>query len=468
MADHDIEVPFAPSLHGLALVRLGASGRLAQANAYLLSERKRSVAVAATEIVLTGFLLVLVASELLSVKSKLPYTLVLVFVGIGVTTFASLPTLGSNAVTTGIVEAVTQMRSVYSTLVKGGLFVGLVVPPLIFEAMMHVDVENLKSVVRPALVLATVGVAVATLVCGAILWRLAGLSLMASMLFAVIISPTDTVTVLEVFRRAKVPLKLSTLMEVEAAFNDATAIVIFSILLSSVGVAGISLFSSFTLFVFTMAGGAVIGLLVALWARRIISAVEDRTAKTIVTVSAVYGSYVFASGLGMSGLIAVAIVGLYIGNVTRGSTIASPGREAISTFWELAAFLGNSVAFLMIGFETNLGAIYVALVPILAAYLAVTVARTASAYPILAIFSQVGEKIPISWSNVAVLGGFRGALSIALAASLGVSAVVSQGDVQTITTMVLGVAFLSITIQAPLLARYIRGRFGKDAIIGTT
>ncbi|MDG6902135.1 MAG: hypothetical protein JRM80_09275, partial [Nitrososphaerota archaeon] len=77
-----------------------------------------------------------------------------------------------------------------------------------------------------------------------------------------------------------------------------------------------------------------------------------------------------------------------------------------------------------------------------------------------ALFSQVGEKLPFSWSNVAVLGGFRGALSIALAASLGASSVVSQSDAQTITTMVLGVAFLSITIQAPLLSRYIRSRFG--------
>ncbi len=421
------------------------------------------MAVAPIEIVLTAFLLVMVMSELLAIKSKLPYTLVLVFVGIGVTAFASLPSLGSNLVSNTIVDAVSQMRSVYVTLVQGGLFVSLVVPPLIFEAMMHVDTESLRSVVRPSLVLATVGVIVATLVAGVILWSLAGLSLVAALLFAAIISPTDAVTVLEVFRRTKVPLKLSTLMEVEAAFNDATAIVIFSILLSSVNLPRIPLFNSVSLFIVTMAGGAVVGLLVALAASRVTSAIEDGLAQTIVTVSAVYGSYVFASGLGVSGLIAVAIVGLYFGNVTIVSASTSPARETISTFWGIASFLGNSVAFLMIGFETNLGAVYVALIPILAAYFAVTVARAASAYPILALFSQVGEKFPFSWSNVAVLGGFRGALSIALAASLGASAVVSQSDAQTITTMVLGVAFLSITIQAPVLSRYIRGRFGAAA-----
>jgi NhaP-type Na+/H+ or K+/H+ antiporter len=85
----------------------------------------------------------------------------------------------------------------------------------------------------------------------------------------------------------------------------------------------------------------------------------------------------------------------------------------------------------------------------------VTVARAASVYPILAIFNQIGEKIPVSWSNVAMLSGVRGALSIALAASLRVSAVLSDADIHVITSMVLGVTFISIVFQTPLLSRYI-------------
>ncbi len=58
-----------------------------------------------------------------------------------------------------------------------------------------------------------------------------------------------------------------------------------------------------------------------------------------------------------------------------------------------------------------------------------------------------------------MLGGMRGALSIALVASLAGSALLSESDIQTITTMVVGVAFLSIVIQAPLLSRYIKKKF---------
>ncbi len=183
-------------------------------------------------------------------------------------------------------------------------------------------------------------------------------------------------------------------------------------------------------------------------------------AGVILTVSAVYGSYVFASGPGVSGLIAVAVVGLHFGNVTMKATMGQEPRDAVLFFWQIAAFIGNSVAFLLIGFETNLVSLSQSFFLLLTAYLAVTQARAASVYPILAVFNKVGERIPIAWSNVAMLGGVRGALSIALAASLTASAVVSDSDVRTITTMVLGVTFLSIAIQTPLFSRYIEKNSG--------
>ena len=80
----------------------------------------------------------------------------------------------------------------------GGLFVGLVVPPLIFEAMIHIKSKDLKSVLRPTFALSTIGVVIATLVVGLLLWVVVGLPIYVSFLFAAIISPTDTATVLEI------------------------------------------------------------------------------------------------------------------------------------------------------------------------------------------------------------------------------------------------------------------------------
>jgi len=404
--------------------------------------------------VLTAFLAILVFSQLVSERVRIPYTLLLVFVGIAVTVLPSLPSMGSALLTNSLTSLVLQMRSSYDTLVQGGLFVGLVVPPLIFEAMMHVRAPDLRAVVRPSLVLATAGVIIATAVGGIVLWHVAGLSFASSFLFAAIVSPTDIVTVLEIFRRVDVPSKLATMMDMEAAFNDATGIIVFSVVLSSIGLQRVPVLSSVSQFIFTLAGGAAVGLVVAVIARRINAMTKDKIAKTTLTISAVYGSYVLAAGLGVSGLIAVAMVGLYFGNVMMSTATDTAGKEAVATFWEMAAFLGNSVAFLLIGFETDILAVSGSILLILAAYLAVTAARAASVYPILAVFNQVGERIPISWSNASMLGGMRGALSIALAASVGASGFLPDNDVRTITTMVLGVVFLSIVIQAPLLSRY--------------
>jgi NhaP-type Na+/H+ or K+/H+ antiporter len=58
------------------------------------------------------------------------------------------------------------------------------------------------------------------------------------------------------------------------------------------------------------------------------------------------------------------------------------------------------------------------------------------------------------WSNIAMLSGVRGALSIALAATITTSALISEKDLHTINTMVFGVAFISIMVQVPLLFRY--------------
>jgi len=413
----------------------------------------------AIELALTGFVLVLLLSQLLSLRARVPYTLILVFVGVGITALVSLPSLGSNVISNGFRDITSQMRSFYTGLVGGGLFVGLVVPPLIFEAMMHISEADLRAVIRPSVVLATVGVAIATSVGGIVLWQLAGLSPTVSFLFAAIIAPTDVVTVLEVFRRVNVPSKLATLMDTEAAFNDATGIVVFTIVLSSLSLPKVPVVSTALLFVYEIAGGAIVGFFVAYGARRVGASIEDSLAEVTLSMAAVYGSYVFATGLGVSGLIAVAVVGLYFGNVTMRAAVGPEEKASLLSFWRIAAFLGNSVAFLLIGFETNLVVLSQSFLLILIAYSAVTIARAASVYPILGIFNQIGYKIPIRWSNTAMMGGVRGALSIALAASLGTYTVVSAADAQTITTMVLGVAFLSIVIQSPLMARYVRRMF---------
>ncbi len=358
---------------------------------------------ASIELVISGFLLLTFIAVLISIRVKIPYTLVLVFIGVLISIVVTLLSFHGGPLQVTMQNISLQIQSIYNQLIQGGgggIFVGLIVPPLIFEAMIHIRGSDLKAVIKPSLALATIGVLIATTVGGLILWKVIGLSPYVSFLFAALIAPTDVVTVLEVFRRVKVPSKLSTLLDTEAAFNDATAIIIFTIILSSVGLQQITVVGSFLSFGFTLGAGVLIGLVVAFTGEVLSSLIEDRVAETILTIVVVYGSYALASGVGASGLIAVAVAGLYFGNNTLKTAMEPATREAVTIFWQLAAFLGNSVAFLLIGFQANIITTFPqSLVIIVAAFAAVTVARAATVYPIFAIFRKIGGKMSPVWAT---------------------------------------------------------------------
>ncbi|MEM3684421.1 MAG: cation:proton antiporter [Conexivisphaerales archaeon] len=396
------------------------------------------------ELVIASLLGIMTLASVVSQRVKIPYTMVLVLVGAALAALSLSQILGVDLI--------------YGNLIEGGLFVGLVIPPLIFEAMMRVPTTEFRAVVRPAFVLATFGVVISTLVTGILLWQLAKMSLYSSFLFAALISPTDVATVIEVFRRVKVPSRLSTLLETEAAMNDATALVVFSTLLTPLGVSNLTLLDYVLKFVVVMGGGVLVGVLVALGARSLSRFLTDPISETALTIASVYGSYAAATAVGLSGLIAVAIVGLYYGRVSGRGIGLESAKASVTTFWAIAAFFANSIAFLFIGLSTDVYRLASSLTAILTAYFAVTLARAASVYPILAAFDSFGQKTPFKWKNVAMLGGMRGAISIALVATLPST----LAERQLIASMVLGVAFISIMLQGPLLSRYIKGRFREE------
>lgn len=362
------------------------------------------------------------------------------------------------ALATSSASSVFGVDLIFNNLVGGGYFVALILPPLLFEAMMNVRSSELRSVINPALALATLGVMISTVVAGLALWTLAAIPLSTAFVFGALIAPTDTATVLEVFRRVRVPAKLSALLETEAGLNDATGIVVFSVVLASVTVSRPSPLDAAGQFALLLGGGAAVGLLVGFGSEVLSSLVDDSLSETIITIVCVYGSYSLASYLGVSGLIAVAAAGLYFGNLTMQTTMVQKARGTVKSFWAIIAFVANSVAFLFIGLSTDVAQLVAGALAIGVAFLAVNLARAASVYPILGLFSAAKTKIPLSWRNMAMLGGMKGALSIVLLASIPSS--VEQRD--TVTTMVLGVAFLSITLQGAVLFRYADSRFPKS------
>jgi CPA1 family monovalent cation:H+ antiporter len=400
--------------------------------------------VPSAEVIITLFFAIMLLAFIVSQKLRQPYTVVLVSSGILLAAFSISSLAGFNVV--------------YDQLVTGGLFVGIVLPPLLFESMMDISSSDFRAVARAALSLATFGVVIATLVTGLFLWKVIGLDFYPSFLFAALISPTDTATVLEVFKRVKVPHKLARMMETESGFNDATGITIFAFILASMSTSTLSLSSAVVDFLWIFGGGVLVGLCVAVASKFLLKLLNDPIAESVLTLAAVYGSYSVSQAIGVSGLVAVSITGISYG-VIWATEETKRHRDILRNFWRILAFLANSIAFLTIGLATDLAQIVTFIAPITIAFIAVLAARWVSVYSILGFVKVDRMKIPSSWKVAATLGGIRGAVSIVLAASL--PATLEDGNL--IRTVVLGVAFISIVLQGYLLSRYARRKFSNTS-----
>ncbi len=395
-----------------------------------------------TEATLAVFLGIALLAALVSRKVKTPYTTLLVIVGLAL------------SVTPG--NLFSPIVALFNSLVNGGLFIGLVLPPILFESIMSVRSSDFRAVYRPALLMATVGVVIATVVVGVVLWKVVGLDPLVSFFFAALIAPTDVATVLEIFARVEVPSRLATLVEMESIFNDATGIAIFTIVLTSAAESTVKPFAAVVDFAYVLGGGVLVGLAVAWGARQIQRQIDDSVTQVVLTLVAVYGAYGIASVLGTSGLIAVAMTGLFYGNSIMLRMGSARIAQATGDFWEILAFIANAVAFFFIGVSTNFYQLAVGFGAVLVAYGVVVMARITSVYPILSLTRVGGSFMPASWMNVATLGGMRGALAIVL-----VSVVPSSSRAQ-VATLAFGVVMLSILLQGPLLSRYARNRFGQQ------
>ena len=293
------------------------------------------------------------------------------------------------------------------------LIINFVIPPLIFEAMMKVNYKEFRAVRISALLLATVGVIVSTFAAGVLLLYVAGLSFGVAFLFAALISPTDPAIVIEIFKKLKIPKELSTLMEFEASFNDATALIVFSSILTLIVSIGSnnsgngisSLISESEHFAYVFAGGAVVGLAIAAATDRLHALMNDPFSETALTIATVFGSVVLANSLGVSGLVAVAVAGLYFGNITvkHEAYMSLKVRTSVFNFWEIVAFLANSAAFLYLGISMNVISIGQNFGLIILAFSVVFIARIISTYPILSAINRfTREKIPTAWRHIVV------------------------------------------------------------------
>ena len=399
-------------------------------------------------LVVMGLLAVAMLAASFTRNSPIPYTVFLVVVGMLLSFSATQ------------VPALSVLRDFHLT---PDLVFFVFLPALIFESALNLDARRLLKDIAPIFVLAAPALIISTAIIGVGIWWYLDLELILALLFGALIAATDPVAVVALFKELGAPARLTTLVEGESLFNDATAIVLFNILLG-IALAGDFVAGDianaigrfFLVFFGGILTGAVIGFGLAEIMRRIHG---SNLAIVVMSLVMAYSSFVIAEHLlHVSGVMAAVTAAVAMGAYAV-SRIPHDALRSVHETWEVIALVCNSLLFLMIGLSVDVSVLIGSLDGIIVAAILVLAARAASVYTLvpatIRLFSlpdvNLGERHIMWW------GGLKGGLAIAIVLSIPET----LAGRQTLVELTLGVVLFTLLINAPSIRPLIQ-RLGID------
>ena len=286
------------------------------------------IAVLSVAVLLT----IVVATEPIARRVGLPLSIVLVIVGaaLGFTMQAEVFPLSS------------------SLTISSEAFLFLFLPILLFETAIDIDVRRLLADIGPIMLLAVVAVLASTFVIGFSLAAVSAYGLVACLLLAAIVSTTDPVAVVALFKDISVPHRLTLLVEGESLFNDAAAIAIFSVLMTMLTTGKGAWDDGVWAFLRGFSGGMLVGFVLAVMASHLLAQLPGkRTAEVTVTVTVAYLAFVIGElAFHVSGVVAVVSAALVF--AYDGRTRVSPETWSYLTrIWKQLGYWASSLIFLL-------------------------------------------------------------------------------------------------------------------------
>jgi CPA1 family monovalent cation:H+ antiporter len=354
-------------------------------------------------------------------RVRIPYTVILVIVGITLSLFSFAPEMD---------------------LSKELIFTVLL-PPLIFEATLFIRWHDLIHNLPVILVFAVIGVLLSALLTSLGMIYLANWTWQGAALFGILIAATDPVSVIAAFKDAGVHGRLRLLVEAESLFNDATAAVGFGVVLAFVSGENISIQATLLNGMWSVFGGLLIGALCAGSILLLTHNTDDHLVELALSTVLAYGSFLLAEDFHASGVLSTLTAGILIGNFGLPTAYSDKGRAFIMDFWEFIAFIANSIIFFLIGVREANQNFLSALSMVFIAVIVVIFGRAAAIYPLSMLFYKSKLVIERNHQHILFWGGLRGALALALALGL-------PDDIQyreQIIAAAFGVVAFSIFVQ---------------------
>lgn len=390
-----------------------------------------------------GLLLVAAATSALADRLRVPFTVLLIMVGMALTALAE--------------HGPQFLHIIVEHEISPEVILFVFLPALIFESAFTLDSRQLKRNILPIITLAVPGLILSTLIIGFIVHFCTGIDLAVSLLLGSILSATDPVAVIGIFKKLGAPGRLNILVEGESLFNDATSIVVARILTGVVAAGYFSAetaFSGVIDFLVVFGGGILVGWLAALLTGFILGLVRsDSFIEISLTTILAYFSFLIAEELfHVSGVMATVAAGVTLGSWGR-AKISPSVSGYLEEFWKYLAQVANVLIFLLVGLRVEISALvssFDQLIWVLAAMLISRAVVIFGLTPLSALLPGV-EKVNRPFQTVMWWGGLRGAIALAIVLSL------EQAEyVDTLIAMVMGAVLFTLLVQGLTIEKLVR------------
>lgn len=361
-----------------------------------------------------------IITHLAAPKIRVPYSVLLVVVG-----FLLIP-----------LSKVSAFSYISSFQLTSEILFYIFLPILIFESAFNMNIRKIGENIGAISALAIVGLLVsAFFIAFAGFWGLMSVGFQVPfvviLLFGALISATDPVAILALFKDFGAPRRLALIFEGESLFNDATSLALFLIVMASVS-AGFqgsdSVLQGIFIFLSMLLSGAIFGFVMGWGFSKLLQFARHEHLQITLTMLAAHTTFLLAEffshslslmgkPIHVSSILATVIASLVIGNYGR-FKIMPRVQAYMSHFWGYAAFVANSLVFILLGrLFTTLSIGLMDILPALAVIiLVVMVARALSVYPVIGILNatRLELPIPLSWQHLMAWGSLRGALAVTM------------------------------------------------------
>ena len=231
------------------------------------------------------------------------------------------------------------------------LALALFVAPVLLDAAFDSSLRDLRANWRPILGLA-VGAVILTVAAVALVAKalVPGMPWGAAIALGAIVAPPDAAAATAVLKQLRPPNRLLVILEGESLFNDASALLIYRLAVgATVGGVVVGWNVLPTLLVVTL-GSVVLGLVLSRVSMMVVPRIQDVATSVIVQFTSTFAVWVLAEALRLSGILTMVV---YAIATARRAGDLIPARIRVPSYavWEVAVFVLNVLAFVLIGFQ---------------------------------------------------------------------------------------------------------------------